>query len=135
MTGGRKYRNRRESEKSNESQRLVGWLVSYQLDVEGKAFEIKSGRNFITANGNQAENVISIREKGVSSPHAAMKASPEYKVVVQDIFSECGTYLQRADSDQEEKVQGPVELKHGDWLRIGENIRFQACLIERGPVE
>ena len=112
--------------------RLVGWLVSYEMDNKGKSFEIRAGRSLMSSENSQDKRVITVRENSVSAPHVALSASPRHKVMVQDIFSEFGTYLTKASSGKELEVQGPTELEHGDWLRIGDKTRLQVCLID-GP--
>jgi hypothetical protein len=112
--------------------KLIGWLVSYEMDSKGKSFEIRSGRSLLSSENAQDKRVISVRETTVSSPHAALSASPRHKVMVQDIFSEFGTFLVKASSGKEINVSGPTEIEHGDWLRIGEKTRLQVCLID-GP--
>ena len=112
--------------------RLVGWLVSYEMDAKGRAFEIRAGRSMLSSENAQDKRVISVREQTVSSPHAALSASTRHKVMIQDIFSEFGTFLSRGNSSKEVEVNAPTELEHGDWLRIGERTRLQVCLID-GP--
>ena len=112
--------------------RLVGWLVSYEMDNKGKSFEIRAGRSLLSSDNAQDKRVITVRESSIAAPHTALSASPRHKVMVQDIFSESGTYLTKAASGKELEVQGPTELEHGDWLRIGDKTRFQVCLID-GP--
>lgn len=112
--------------------RLVGWLVSYEMDSKGKTFEIRAGRSLLSSENSQDKRIITVREGSISSPHSALSASMRHKVMVQDIFSEFGTYLTKASSGKEFEVNGPTELEHGDWLRIGEKTRFQVCLID-GP--
>lgn len=112
--------------------RLVGWLVSYEMDQKGKSFEIRAGRSLLSSDNAQDKRVITVRENSISAPHVALSASPRHKVMVQDIFSEFGTFLTKAASGKEVEVQGPTELEHGDWLRIGDKTRLQVCLID-GP--
>lgn len=128
---------------SNRS-RLVGWLISYGLDSQGASYEIRAGRLFVSSGpaigsaavaGSPSEGgvlTISVSENTVSSPHLAVSASSKHQVLIQDIFSEHGSYLTKAGSDKEQKVSGPTALSHGDWLRIGERTRFQVCLIDTG---
>lgn len=118
--------------------RLVGWLVSYGLDTRGLAVEIRTGRSLITSE-NGVQGSIHVSDNTISMPHAALHASPRHKVVLQDIFSEYGTYLLRSSKSAakgaevtgaEISVTGPTELAHGDWIRFGEKTRFQVCIID-----
>lgn len=115
---------------ANQDSKLVGWLVSYALDSLGKAYEIRAGRSFISSERLPGQRVIRLPQKDISVLHLALNASPRHKVMVQDIFSAPGSYLTRSGQEQEQKIAGPVEIKHGDWLRLGSGARFQVCLIE-----
>jgi len=113
--------------------RLVGWLVSYALDQDGFTYEIRSGRTLIgSGKKNNGIRLLTLEENTISDPHLAMNASTKHRVYVQDIFSDAGSFIVRSASGREEDINGPVELKHGDWIKIGKNTRFQVCLID-GP--
>jgi hypothetical protein len=112
--------------------RLIGWLISYAMDDKGASYELRSGRYLLTSQDTEDERTIMVEEESISAPHLAMSASPKHVLVVQDIFSDHGTFVRRADATQEIPVTGPTEINHGDWLRIGEKTRFQVCLID-GP--
>ena len=112
--------------------RLVGWLVSYGLDSKGAAFEIRAGRLFVSSAASSDVRTIEISENSVSAPHLAVSASTKHQVLIQDIFSEHGTYITKFGTDKEQKISGPTTLNHGDWLRVGEKTKFQVCLIDSG---
>ena len=120
------------NQNNGSTNRLVGWLISYQMDEKGKAFEIRSGRTLIGPQGANNGRLITVDSAELSSPHLAMKASNKHTIVVQDIFSDEGSFVLRSGSNEEKQVDGPIELKHGDWLRVGAKTRFQLCLID-GP--
>ncbi|MCB0355097.1 MAG: FHA domain-containing protein [Bdellovibrionales bacterium] len=125
--------NRRDKKESTAgSNRLVGWLVSYAQDDLGKAYEIRAGRTLISSHRDAEERVIMVDEQTVSSPHSAMKASPSHELVLQDIFSDGGTFVRKSSDEKENRITGPVSLQHGDWLRFGEADPLQVCLID-GP--
>jgi hypothetical protein len=126
-----KHKTSETSSAATSNDRLVGWLISYALDRMGKAFEIRSGRTFL---GNQelGERSITLNAEDISIAHAALSASTHHKVVLQDVFSQSGTFIAQSGAAQEQRVQGPIEVKHGDWLRFGNKTRFQVCLID-GP--
>jgi len=119
-----------ENNPSGKTSRLVGWLVSYQMDEMGKAFEIRAGRTLISSENGGKARTITLEASGVSSPHLALSASQKHTIMVQDIFSDQGSFLKKASSDDEKRISGPIQLEHGDWVRIGEKSRFQLCLIE-----
>ena len=110
--------------------RLVGWLISYGLNDQGVAYEVRSGRTFLGSQDDTGNPTIVVAESSIDTPHLAIKANQKHRVLVQDVFSRSGTFIQRGDSDQEERLEGPIELGHGDWLRIGSSTRFQFCLIQ-----
>lgn len=121
------------SARSNgSSSRLIGWLVSYAQDAKGKAFEIRAGRSLISADKIGNNKLVLVSHPSISSPHAALSASPRHRLMLQDVFSEHGTFLTRSNAEKEVPVNGPIEVEHGDWLRIGSETRFQVCMID-GP--
>ncbi len=110
-------------------EQLMGWLVSYGLDERGVSFELRTGRSFVTADRAASGRTVTIADRTVSSPHAAILVSREQPVLLQDVFSEQGTFLMRSGAGDEVRVTGPVELGHGDWVRFGKTVRFQVCLV------
>ena len=119
----------RKIEKDAQTNRLVGWLVSYALDTSGCAFEIRTGRTFVSTSQLGYNITIILNENTLSNPHMLINASAKQKVLIQDLFSERGTFIKKEGNQEEVKVSAPVELRHGDWLRIGDELRFQVCLI------
>ena len=115
---------------SKQSNRLIGWLISYALDKRGKAFELRSGRYLLSKKGLDATRTIALDLADLSSPHLALHASTKKSLLVQDIFSEGGTYLRRSGASEETRIAGPVKLEHGDWIRVGNNTKFQVCLVD-----
>lgn len=116
----------------NTTNRLVGWLVSFGIEESGFSYEIRAGRCFVGSAKQDGLRILTVDESSVSTPHLAMKASAKHRVMVQDVFSEHGSFITRDGKTKEELISGPTELRHGDWLRVGKNTRFQVCLID-GP--
>lgn len=121
-----------EQNKQSGRKRLIGWLVSYAENSLGEAHEIWSGRTFISSQRNSSGNTIEVNVSDVSAPHLAMSASVKHRVLVQDIFSDQGSAVQKSGQQQEQPLRGPMEIDHGDWIRVGKQTRFQVCLID-GP--
>jgi hypothetical protein len=120
-----------ETERRNN--RLLGWLVSYGLDAQGASFEIRAGRSLLTTRPLGDSREIVVAEESISAPHAALNAvSRDDIVLIQDIFSDYGTFITRSGEREENPVEGAVVLHHGDWIRFGETVRFQVCLIDGG---
>jgi hypothetical protein len=122
----------RKKQKSDNTNRLIGWLVSYESDELGTAHEIRAGRTLISANGGSGPRIVTIAQDDISEPHLAINADASHEVLIQDIFSEAGSFLTKTDSKEETAVEGPISVSHGDWLRVGSTTRFQVCLID-GP--
>lgn len=110
--------------------RLVGWLVSYGLNDRGVAHEVRSGRTFLGSEDDRSGTVIVVDESSIDTLHLAIKANQKHRVVVQDVFSRTGTFIQKGGADQEERLEGPTEIEHGDWMRVGNSTRFQFCQIQ-----
>lgn len=110
--------------------RLVGWLISFGISDQGVAYEIRSGRTFLGSREDGTDSAIVVAESSIDSPHLAIKASQKHRIHVQDVFSRAGSFIRRGSSEQETRLQGPIELEHGDWIRVGNEVRFQVCLIE-----
>jgi hypothetical protein len=119
---------------SDTSQRLIGWLVSYAQNEQGKAHELRSGRYVFGSQRGQDERTITIEENSISTPLAALNALQAHRIIVQDIFSKGGSFLTKANTVQELPITGPVEVGHGDWIRFGDKTRYQVCLID-GPTK
>lgn len=112
--------------------RLIGWLISYAMDDDGFSYEIRAGRTLVGSEEQPGARLFAIEDTTISAPHLAVKATAKHRVMIQDIFSEHGSFITREGNSDEQLVTGPTELKHGDWLRVGKNSRFQVCLID-GP--
>ena len=113
-----------------KNDRLIGWLVSYGLDEKGLSHEIRAGRSIISSQKSNSNHDMSIRDKAISAPHLAFKASSDHRVFIQDIFSDNGSYITRFGEYEEAPIDGTLEVGHGDWIRLGNNTRFQVCLID-----
>lgn len=112
--------------------RLVGWLVSYDGNDLGVFHELRAGRYILGSDKSNDKRMITLSEGTISGPHLALHAGANEKLTLQDIFSEHGTYVTKAGTKNEMPVKGPLELGHGDWIRIGRKIKFQVCLIHGG---
>ena len=113
--------------------RLVGWLVSYALDEKGKSYEIRAGRHLVSSQGLSGDTeVIEVSGRGIAAPHLALSATTKHTLLVQDIFTDQGSFIIKSGSDKERRIGGPTPVEHGDWIRIGDNTRFQVCLIDGG---
>ena len=113
--------------------RLIGWLVTYSQEENGKAIELRAGRYVVSSEQNSRDpNQITIGGRDISAPHAALRATDKHSLLILDVFSESGTFLRKAGSETDSPVQGVVSINHGDWVRFGNGTKFQVCLID-GP--
>jgi pSer/pThr/pTyr-binding forkhead associated (FHA) protein len=119
---------RRQEAAPVEKSRLIGWFVTYADEDEGRSHEIRSGRVLIGSD-DSSRNALRIRGAQIDTPHAALEAAPD-RITLLDIFSSGGTFLRRSGETAETKVEQPIDLQHGDWIRFGEKTWFQVCLIQ-----
>ena len=121
-------KSQRQSDSLNPN-RLIGWLVSYALDENGFSYKLIAGRTFIGKTKNSEIRTLSIDDDSISSPHLVFKANENNKLYAEDVFSDVGSFIQHPNGE-EEPIIGPTELSHGDWIRVGNDTRFQVCLID-----
>ena len=122
----------KENQANKGVKKLIGWLVSYQNNDRGCYYELRSGKVFVGGGVIEGERVISLDNKEFSTPHAVLSASTDHTLVVQDVFSDSGTFFRRSGTADEIEVHGPVSLEHGDWIRFGDTLRFQVCIADGG---
>ena len=103
---GDKETNRGQHE--SQRRRLVGWLVSYEMDVLGIDYKVYEGKNTI---GRSNKNSISISERTVSDPHATLLFRND-KYYLKDEFSSNGTYLNGEEIEQ-------TRIKNNDIITFG----------------
>lgn len=107
---------------SSARRRLVGWLVSYQLDPYGISYSIYEGRNKI---GRDVKNDITISDNTVSDIHVILLFRND-KYFLIDQGSSNGTYINGQEIDFQ-----PVELKDNDKVTLGKNkavFKFKSSL-------
>lgn len=107
-----------KEETLSEGNRLVGWLVSFDLDPAGKDFKIFEGRTKI---GRNSANNIIIDKPEISDDHVLL-LSRDNKIIIQDQLSANGTYLNG------KKVDERTELKDDDAIKLG-SISFKIKII------
>ena len=115
---------------SAEKNKLIGWLVSYEIDPKGKPFEIRVGRTLITSEKPPHNDSILLQSPDISAPHLAIKASSDHKLFIQDIFSNNGSFLVKSGTNNEVPVTTTTEVSHGDLIKIGKSTKFKVCLID-----
>ena len=123
-----RVKSSKPSTDAGESGVLVGWFVSFMDDPKGEAEELRSGKFFIGRQQLRDDDMI-IDKDGVSTPHCLVAVASDGSLKVQDLMSENGTLLRRADDDEFEAIGGEtVDVEHGDKLRLG-SCEFTICLL------
>ncbi len=110
---------------------LVGFLVSYDKNPNGDAFELRVGRVVVTSISQGQEQELVIPDPTVSPLHAILRAGADGDVQVLDQLSEFGTKIIRIGGEEETLAGDKGIVEHGDTLVFGER-RFSVCLIVRG---
>ena len=98
--------------------KLVGWLVTYDINPAGIDFKLAVGRHKI---GSNPKCDIVIAQPGISEDHALLLYRDE-KFLLQDNLSTNGTFV------NEVLIEDKVELKNDDVIRIG-NIKLKLKVI------
>lgn len=106
--------------------RLFGWIVSFK-NPNGKAFELREGKFFVTKNSLK-ENDLIINDESISTPHAMVTISKNNGLVVQDLMSDMGIFLKHSKDAEYEKQELPFKITHGDWVKFG-NVEYLVSLI------
>ena len=93
--------------------KLVGWLISYDLDPLGIDFKLYEGKTKI---GRGEYCKIIANDKSVSDEHALLFCKDK-KFILQDELSANGTFVNG------KRIEERVTLKDGDKIKLG-NITF-----------
>jgi hypothetical protein len=110
--------------------KLVGFLVSYELERYGRYIELREGRLLVSSEGSSSDNCLVIEDASVSPMHAIMRISSNGTIMILDQLSEHGTRIKRAGSEKEEALLGDKgTLEHGDVVIFGE-CGYHVCIIK-----
>lgn len=110
---------------------IAGFLVSFDKNPNGSAFELRSGRLIVSSEPAPNGNYLLIEDESVSPMHAILRISALGEIQVLDQLSEFGTKIKRLGSAEEEELSGDKSsLEHGDIIRFGER-SFSVCLVQR----
>ncbi len=88
--------------------KLVGWLVTFDLDPMGKDFRLEQGRHII---GRGPRCDIKFNVPGVSEEHAVLLCR-NGKFIIEDMLSANGTFVNG------EMIEDKVYLNENDIIRI-----------------
>lgn len=98
--------------------RLFGWLVSYK-NSSGAAIELREGKTLLTGSSLKKGDLV-IDAPSISTPHAMFTMRSDSGLFVQDLMSERGVWVRRKQEDTYQREEDGIELKHGDWVRFGD---------------
>lgn len=110
---------------------LVGFLLAFDQDPNGKVFELRAGRLIVSSESPGSGNYLIINDDTVSPMHAIMRITEGGEIQVLDQLSEFGTKIRRFATGEVEELSGDKSsLKHGDVISFGGR-SFNVCLIAR----
>lgn len=89
--------------------KLVGWLVTFDIDDAGTDYKLYEGRNKI---GRKIENDVSINAQGISDVHALLLFRNN-KFTIADQLSTNGTFVNG------EMVEDKKDLVENDIIKLG----------------
>lgn len=101
--------------------KLVGFLVSYKVELMGSYIELREGRLLVTSEQTSSDSCLVIPHESVSPMHAIMRISADGSILILDQLSEHGTRIQRGETGKEESLMGDKStIHHGDVVIFGE---------------
>lgn len=102
------------------TRRIVGWIISYDLDPMGVDYRIYEGTNTI---GRDIKNTIIItKDSTISSEHVTILYK-KGKFKIKDRMTANGTYL----NGEELEVEEAYDLNDGDTVKVGNTVfRFKS---------
>ena len=109
--------------------RLFGWLVSFE-SPDGRAIELREGKFFVTGTSIRGTDLV-VEDPSISTPHALMSVSSDNGLMIQDLMSDRGVFVRSGDRGQYQREDGPVEVRHGDWVRFGD-VEFLVTVVPSG---
>lgn len=101
------------AQETSASQKLIGWIVSFDFDPSGTDYKIFEGKNKV---GKSNSCRIVINDTSVSDEHALLFFG-NGKIILQDELSTNGTFV------NDKRIDERVQLKDGDKIKFG-NISF-----------
>lgn len=109
--------------------RLFGWLVSFE-SPDGRAIELREGKFFVTGTSIRGTDLV-VEDPSISTPHALMSVSADNGLMIQDLMSDRGVFVRSGDRGQYQREDGPIEVRHGDWVRFGD-VEFLVTVVPSG---
>lgn len=92
-----------------KTKKLIGWLVTFDLNQEGNDFKLYDGKLKI---GRDQSNEIILDDPEVSDEHVLILCG-ENQILLQDELSANGTFVNN------KKIDSRVKLKDNDEIKVG----------------
>ena len=99
----------KQTAESSSTVKLVGWLISYDLESSGIDFKLYEGRTKI---GRSKYCKIIVNDSSISEEHALLFYKDK-KFILQDELSANGTFVNG------KRIEERVLLKDGDEIKLG----------------
>ena len=100
------------------TRKIMGWIISYDLDPMGIDYRIYEGRNVIGS--NTSCDITIVGDNAVSGTHAVILCRKN-KFEISDEMSANGTQL----NDEYLDSRQPTKIKDGDEIKLGEKTMFK----------
>jgi hypothetical protein len=108
---------------------LLGFLVSFDKNPYGDAYEIREGRTIISSDLPMSGGmVLLIDDPSVQSMHAVIKGEGDGTIILLDQLSESGSFVRSLDGEEKQLCGDRASIKHGDMIRFGARL-FKVCLL------
>ena len=98
----------KEAKSGGALRKLVGWLVTFDVNPIGQDYKLYQGRQII---GSKSSCEICIQQPGISSEHAVLLYR-NGKLILQDNLSTNGTFV------NDEMIEDKVELNNDDIIKV-----------------
>lgn len=110
--------------------KLVGFLVSFEVDRFGTYIELREGRLLVSCERGASDNCVVISHASISPMHAILRVASDGTILILDQLSEHGTKIKRCSSGKEETLLGDKSnLEHGDVVKFGE-CAYHVCILK-----
>ena len=100
------------------TRKIMGWIISYDLDPMGIDYRIYEGRNIL---GSKTScDITIVGDNSVSGTHCVILCRKN-KFEISDEMSSNGTFLNNEELDSRQ----PTKLNDGDEIKLGEKTMFK----------
>ena len=100
------------------TRKIMGWIISYDLDPMGIDYRIYEGRNILGS--STSCDITIVGDNSVSGTHCVILCRKN-KFEISDEMSSNGTFLNNEELDSRQ----PTKLNDGDEIKLGEKTMFK----------